>query len=106
VPVTFAVEQETVFTAVDHKPKRSRDLRRLRNVERDPRVTLLVHHYADDWTTLWWCRLEGDARIAAVGPELDLTARLLQAKYPQYVGRPPQGPAIVISVTDVGGWRA
>jgi len=104
--VTFAVDGVTIYTAVDHKPKRSRDLHRLSNIARDPRVTLLVQDYSDDWTALWWCRLEGEARIAGEGADLDRATRLLQAKYRQYEGKPPRGPAIVIAVTAASGWRA
>src|SRR3954452_24607785 len=65
VPTTFAVEGDHVYTAVDHKPKRSRDLKRLRNILGDPRVALLADHYEDDWARLWWARADGVARILA-----------------------------------------
>ncbi len=105
VPVTFAlVGPDTVVTAVDHKPKSTRRLQRLANVERDPRVTLLIDHYDDrDWSALWWVRLRGRARVVDAGAELDHVVDALLTRYPQYVERRPAGPAIVIEVT---GWRA
>lgn len=91
---------------MDHKPKRSRELVRLANIARDPRVTLLVQHYDDDWTQLWWCRLEGEAQVAAEGPDLERAAAALAARYEQYRHTPVAGPAVVIDVTAARGWRA
>jgi PPOX class probable F420-dependent enzyme len=53
VPIVFAVEGDLVWTAVDHKPKRTRALRRLENVRANPRVSLLADHYEEDWSALW-----------------------------------------------------
>jgi PPOX class probable F420-dependent enzyme len=103
VPVTFAIDGDRVYTAVDHKPKSTRRLQRLANIERDPRVTLLADHYDDDWSRLWWCRLDGTASIV----ERDETAsRLLAAKYRQYREHPVVGPVIVIAVRSRTGWQA
>src|SRR5205814_1068673 len=63
VPITFALVGDTILTAVDHKPKISRRLRRIANIERNHDVTVLVDHYEEDWTRLWWCRLAGTARV-------------------------------------------
>src|ERR1044071_6131752 len=63
VPVVFAVSGDTIYTAVDAKRKTTQRLRRLANIEADPRVTLLVDHYADDWTQLWWARADGEATV-------------------------------------------
>jgi PPOX class probable F420-dependent enzyme len=82
-------------------------LRRLDNIERDPRVTVLIDHYDDDWTTLWWVRMRGLARLVASGPRCAEAIAQLVAKYPRhYVTQPPQGPVIEIDVTDVRTWRA
>ncbi|MEE1762531.1 TIGR03668 family PPOX class F420-dependent oxidoreductase [Streptomyces sp. SP18BB07] len=59
VPVTFAVRDGLLYFAVDHKPKSTWQLRRLRNIRANPSVTVLVDHYADDWSTLWWARADG-----------------------------------------------
>jgi PPOX class probable F420-dependent enzyme len=103
VPMVFAVVGDTVFSAVDHKPKRTTALRRLENVRANPAVALLVDHYAEDWSTLWWVRAEGRARI------LDHDAagvRALVAKYPPYVHHPPHGPVLAIDVQRWAGWSA
>ena len=63
VPVVFAVHEEVIYTAVDAKPKTTQRLRRLANIERNPQVTLLVDHYDEDWTQLWWVRADGVATI-------------------------------------------
>src|SRR5688500_6795481 len=71
VPITFAWHGSTVVTAVDHKPKRTRRLRRLDNVSRDPRVTVLIDHYSDEWSELWWVRLRGLAVVVDEGPRFN-----------------------------------
>jgi PPOX class probable F420-dependent enzyme len=107
VPITFAFAGRTLVSAVDHKPKRTTRLQRLDNISRDPRVTVLVDHYADDWSSLWWARLRGLAVVVAEGPRFADAIEQLVAKYPQHYGQnPPQGPAIVIDVIEVRTWRA
>jgi PPOX class probable F420-dependent enzyme len=102
VPVTFALDGSTVVFAVDQKPKRSKDLHRLANIRGDPRVSVLVDQYADDWRALWWVRADGRARVAPDGPDRDEAVRLLVHKYPQYEASPPLGPAVLI---EVHRWR-
>ena len=108
VPITFALVGATLVTAVDHKTKRTTRLRRLDNIAHNPRVTVLVDHYDDDdWSSLWWARLRGQAVVVAHGAQFDDAIEQLMAKYPQhYRQRPPQGPAIVIAIDDVHTWRA
>jgi PPOX class probable F420-dependent enzyme len=100
VPITFALEGDVIYSAIDHKPKTTTRLKRLANIERDPRVTLLVQYYADDWSLLWWVRMEGSARLADEGVDV------LLAKYPQYEERPPRGPFVAIAVSSWTGWHA
>ena len=104
VPVVYAlIDDDTLVTAVDHKPKRTTRLQRLRNVEREPAVTVLVDHYDDDWDRLWWVRLRGDAAVVEQhGPG----RAALVAKYPQYDRRPPPGPFLVVRVIEWRGWAA
>jgi PPOX class probable F420-dependent enzyme len=106
VPCTFAlVGDDTIVTAVDHKPKRTMQLQRLENVRTNPSVTVLVDQYDDnDWSTLWWVRARGDAHVID-DPAADVIAPLV-AKYDQYRAQPPAGAAIVIRLTDVAGWAA
>ena len=95
-----------IYSAIDHKPKSTRSLKRLDNIRRDPRVTILVEHPDEDWSGLWWCRLEGSARVLEEGSEVDHGRALLTAKYPQYDSQPPAGPWIVILVEALAGWTA
>jgi PPOX class probable F420-dependent enzyme len=112
VPVVFAVDADSpanhdvVYTAVDAKPKTTRRLRRLANIESNPRVSLLVDHYADDWTQLWWVRADGLAEIHSGGEAMDTGCRLLRAKYPQYQSVPLHGPVIAVSVDRWSSWHA
>ncbi|OJZ69190.1 PPOX class F420-dependent oxidoreductase [Mycobacterium paraffinicum] len=108
VPVVFAVAPSTdmVYTAVDAKPKTTRRLRRLANIEQNPRVSLLVDHYADDWTRLWWVRVDGAATVHSDGPAMEFGYRLLRAKYPQYQSVSLNGPVIAIAVRRWSSWHA
>ena len=116
VPCCFALDRgepeavgpaggPTIVTAVDHKPKRHQRLARLANVERDPRVTVLVDHRdPDDWTALWWVRIRGRAEVVENGPVHERAVGALAAKYPQYREQPPAGPAIRIEPIEWTGW--
>jgi len=107
VPIVFAVDGDRVYSAVDAKPKRTRALRRLANITVNPNVAVLVDHYADDWSTLWWARADGTARV--VSPDAgdgERAIALLTARYAQYATDPPTGPVIVIDVQRWSGWSA
>src|SRR5205823_5990203 len=106
VPIVFAIEGDTLYSAVDRKPKRSAKLRRIENARARPDVTILVDHYEDDWTELWWIRLRGHARILDGGDELEKALRLLTEKYPQYRDEPPGPPVLAVDVTEVRDWSA
>ncbi|MDD7968874.1 TIGR03668 family PPOX class F420-dependent oxidoreductase [Actinomycetospora lemnae] len=106
VPVVFAVEQDTVLMAVDQKPKRHRDLKRLRNVHDNPAVSLLADHYDDDWSTLWWVRADGTASISDDAPLLARVRAALGERYPQHRADPPEGPAVTVEVCRWTGWSA
>ena len=107
VPITFALEGSTLVTAVDHKPKRTRKLRRLENIAREPRVTVLIDRYDDDWASLWWVRLRGIAIVVSEGPGFtDAIAQLVE-KYPRHYSQvPPEGPVIRVDITDVRVWQS
>jgi PPOX class probable F420-dependent enzyme len=107
VPIVFAVNDGTIYTAVDHKPKRTTALRRLANVTANPHVALLVDHYDDDWSSLWWVRADGVGRVLdpAVDEARDAVA-LLAERYEQYVEQPPPGPVLAVEVTRWTGWSA
>jgi PPOX class probable F420-dependent enzyme len=105
VPVTFAVDGDHIYTAVDAKPKSSRQLRRLRNIAGNPRVAVLADHYEQDWGSLWWVRA-CHASILAEPGELARPLRLLAGRYPQYRALPPGGPVIHILAGRWAGWAA
>ena len=104
VPIVFALEGNTLYSAVDRKPKRSSKLRRIENARARPDVTILVDHYDDDWDRLWWIRLRGLARVLDDGDERDHALALLQEKYSQYRTEPPDGPVLAVDITEVREW--
>jgi PPOX class probable F420-dependent enzyme len=106
VPIVFTLDGERIYFAVDSKPKRTRDLRRLANIAANPRVSVLVDHYDDDWSRLWWVRADGAAHLVTEAADADRALDLLARKYPQYRQAPPPGPVIVISVDRMTGWEA
>jgi PPOX class probable F420-dependent enzyme len=107
VPIVFALEGDVVWIAVDDKPKRTPELRRLANIEAEPRVCVLADRYDDrDWSRLWWVRGDGRARVLRDPDAVARAAGLLGAKYPQHAERPPAGPAIAIEVDRWSGWAA
>jgi PPOX class probable F420-dependent enzyme len=106
VPIVFALEGDTLYTAVDRKPKRSTTLRRIENARARPDVTILVDHYEDEWDRLWWVRLRGRARVLDEGEEFERALALLREKYPQYRAEPPDGPVLAVDVVEVREWNA
>jgi PPOX class probable F420-dependent enzyme len=104
VPVTFAIDGDLIYTAVDWKPKKSPNLRRLRNVRENPRVALLADHYADDWDQLWWVRVDGWASVVEDEQGLQDPLDVLCERYDQYRQRRPAGPVIVIQADRWKGW--
>ena len=103
VPITFAVEGDRVYFAVDAKPKSTARLRRLWNIEQNPQVSLLVDEYDEDWQQLWWVRADGRAQIFTEG--LEAPRDLLRARYPQYADVALDGPVVQIAVDRWSGWR-
>lgn len=108
VPVVFALDGDTLYTAVDDvKPKATQRLRRLRNVAGNPGVALLADHYDEDWDALWWVRADGTARVLDPGdPEAGRARTLLAERYPPYRAAPPPGPVIAVAVERWAGWAA
>lgn len=105
VPATFAVLGDVVAIAVDHKPKKSSNLKRLRNIQENPSVSLLVDHFDDDWERLWWVRADGRADVIDNQLAYELVDALVD-KYEQYRERRPTGPVIKIRVNRWSGWSA
>jgi PPOX class probable F420-dependent enzyme len=106
VPLCFALAEDRIVSVVDAKPKRSVNLRRLANIRAQPRVSVLVDEYDEDWTRLWWVRADGAARVVEAGAERDDAVAALTAKYPQYERQPPGGPVVEVTVDRWRGWSA
>ena len=106
VPVCFALVGQTAYTAVDDKPKRTKRLRRLANIASNPSACLLVSEYDDDWSRLWWVRLDGMASVVSEGVEREAGLDALAAKYRQYVDRRPSDDVIALEVERWSGWAA
>jgi PPOX class probable F420-dependent enzyme len=102
----FALDRETLYTAVDSKRKRSRTLRRIENARAHPHVTVLVDCYDENWWRLWWVRVRGTARVLDDGDEADRAIALLCEKYEQYQAVPPSAPVLAIDVDEWVGWSA
>ena len=105
VPIAFAVAGDTIYSAVDAKPKRTRALRRLANVRENPAVSLLVDHWdEEDWERLWWVRADGDGRVLdPAEPEAARAVELLRERYPRQRAR---GEVLAVDVARWSGWAA
>jgi len=103
VPCCFALDADTLYSAVDAKPKSTLDLRRVQNIRSNSAVSLLVDHYDDaDWSQLWWVRVDGNGRTADDAVERARAIALLSTKYEQYRALPPPGPVLAV---DIDRWR-
>jgi PPOX class probable F420-dependent enzyme len=103
VPVCFVVLGETVYQAIDAKPKRAAParLRRVRNVQAHPAAALLVDHYQEDWSRLWWLLMRGEARVVDNVTEQRRAVAALRRKYVQYRTRTPLGPDALVIALDI-----
>jgi PPOX class probable F420-dependent enzyme len=106
VPVCFVIIGETAYSAVDHKPKRTALLQRIANLAATGHACLLVDHYADDWSALWWVRLDGHGRVVSDPGEATQSLAGLRNKYPQYAQLPASAPVLAVDVTHWSGWTA
>jgi PPOX class probable F420-dependent enzyme len=107
VPICFVLHGETVWTPLDDKPKAvsdPRDLARVRDIEREPRVELLVHTWSEDWSELAWLRIDGRAALTEPDPAAVVD---LRSKYHQYEGHDLEHrPMLAIAIDDVTSWVA
>lgn len=105
VVITFALLEQTIVTAIDHKPKMTQRLQRLVNIERTPQASFLADHFEEDWHRLWWVRVDGTGEIHTGGEMRDHAIEALVSKYAQYRETPPEGPVIAISIERVSSWE-
>jgi len=108
VPVCFAFDGAALYSAVDDKRKRTRDLRRLRNVRDNPQASLLVDVWDEDWTRLAWVSVEGHADVLNAGADFTRALTLLRAKYPQYraMDLERDGAMLRLQADRILAWRA
>ena len=106
VPFCFAVDGDVLYSAVDHKSKRSPQLRRLADIDAHPDVTVLADAWSEDWDRLWWVRARGRAHVTDDDAERAVAVRLLADKYDQYRRRPPEGPVVVVRMEELRWWSA
>ena len=109
VPVCYVFDGALAYSAVDAKPKRTRNLRRLRNVAENPHVSLVVDEWQEDWSKLRWVILEGDAHVLESGAEFARAIDALRDKYAQYRAMnlsSESGAVIRIAPTRILAWRA
>lgn len=105
VPCTFVLDgQGRITIGIDNKPKSTRNLRRLRNIHENPRVSAIVDHYDDDWNQLWWARADGTAAIEPSGAGHRAHWHQLGGKYPQYRDQVLEGPIILVTIESWSGW--
>lgn len=105
VPIVFAVAGDTIYTAVDAKPKSTTALRRLANIEANRHTAVLADFYDDDWTRLWWVRADAVAQVVT-GDRARAGIEQLTARYPVYRDQPPPGPVLALEVSRWSGWSA
>ena len=106
VPICFVIIHDVVYSAVDDKPKRHRQLQRVDNITATGTASLLIDEYDDDWSRLWWVRLDGRARLVDDTAEAERAISSLCDKYPQYRDQPPSGPVLALDVERWVGWSA
>jgi PPOX class probable F420-dependent enzyme len=107
IPVCFALAAGRLYSVVDEKPKRTTHLARLRNIEANPNVALVVDRYEEDWSQLAWVQVRGTARVLETGASYDAGLRALGDKYEQYGAMDLEGrPMIEVTPARVTAWRA
>ena len=108
VPIVFVLREDRLYFPLDRKPKREDDwhmLRRVRNIETNGRVAIVIDRYDEDWTKLAWVLLEGVATIVETGDERDSAAGQLTEKYAQYRGGKLDGsPVVRVAVERAVRW--
>jgi PPOX class probable F420-dependent enzyme len=107
IPVCFVYDGQYIYSVLDAKPKRGSltGLRRVRNILANPQVALVIDHYDEDWTRLWYLLVQGRAELLEDGPDPPMAIAKLREKYPQYRNMPLDGnPVIRITPGRVTGW--
>ncbi|MGH3469661.1 MAG: pyridoxamine 5'-phosphate oxidase family protein [Thermocrispum sp.] len=107
VPVLFAVDGDILYSPTDKPTAVKPRPKRLCNLDRDPRITILADFYHEDWLKAWWIRMRGTAREIADGPERTHATSLIDGKYKQFLGDvylTDGGPVLAVDISDWRGW--
>ena len=106
VATAFSVGSLLWASAVARTEVERRAQAGLADVRRDPRAAVLVDHYAEDWTQLWWVRIDGTAVVHEAGELADRARTALASKYPPYAAAAPTGGAVlVLTPNRWAGWQ-
>ena len=109
IPICYAFNGRVFYSVLDQKPKRVHltRLRRVRNIQANPQVALVVDHFDEDWGRLWYILVTGRAELLVDGDERVEAVRLLREKYRQYreMGV-DENPVIKITPAKVAAWGA
>ena len=86
VPVCYAFDGSSIYSALDLKPKRvsTHRLKRVRNIAANPRVALVIDDYSEEWSALAYVLVRGSAEVMEAGAERDRAEAMLREKYFQY----------------------
>ena len=106
VPICFTLLGDRCYSVIDGKPKSTLGLRRLDNVRADPRACLLVDAYSDDWSELWWVRLDTRAREVQRADERGEALQALRVKYPQYRQQVLAGAVLCFDIENWYAWES
>ena len=107
VPVCYCVLEASAYFSIDQKPKRAQvqRLKRLRNIEQNPKVALVIDHYDEDWSQLGWVMLRGQALLLDDGDEHALAQQALRGRYTQYRSMQLSAlPVVAIRIERVAAW--
>ena len=101
IPICYAYNGTVFYSAIDRKPKRVSPERmaRLKNIKKNPQVALLVDHYDEDWTRLWYVLVRGKAELVSAPAERKVALQCLRAKYPQYSSAMLEDDAPLLRIT-------
>jgi PPOX class probable F420-dependent enzyme len=107
IPICYVCDDSCLYSVLDAKPKRVavKNLKRVLNIQENPRVAVVVDEYDEDWTRLAYVLLHGTAQVLTGGEEHARALRLLREKYPQYRAMQLEGcPVICMAVQRVISW--
>lgn len=109
VPVCYCVLGNSIYFSIDEKPKQAnaRGLKRLRNIEQNPKVSLVIDRYDENWSRLAWIMLRGCAEVLEGGTEHALAQQTLSRRYPQYRNMQLSAlPVVATRIKHVAAWGA